>query len=452
MSSERPNFYLADLPPEAHLTPAMVSEACRNLKTNREKFLLERSTSSLIQMLSNLAEDWLSPDFPYRKMALSEASGLPSATLARGLDAFFWQLTAENLENLIVQELGHRERLDRMVATPQETHARAMATAHGPELLVQITAGNIPAPTLMSLVLGILVRSAQFFKCATGTSLIPRLFAHSLYDRQPKLGACIEIAEWPGGSVALEEALFAAADCVTATGSDETLSAIQKQLPAGVRFIPYGHRVSFGYIAAEALTRNNTPQIVERATDDVIAWNQLGCLSPHLFYVENGGSVAPEKFAELLASELEKREQTEPRGALPVEEAAQISAKRGSYQVRAAHSKDTQFWSSTESTTWTVVFEADPQFQLSCLNRFVYVKPINDLAEALQNAASIKGKVSTVGIAAPFQKAQELATQLSRWGVTRICPVGQMQNPPLIWRHDGRLSLADLVTWTDWEM
>jgi hypothetical protein len=27
-----------------------------------------------------------------------------------------------------------------------------------------------------------------------------------------------------------------------------------------------------------------------------------------------------------------------------------------------------------------------------------------------------------------------------------------MQNPPMGWRHDGRPTLGDLVTWTDWEL
>ena len=53
--------------------------------------------------------------------------------------------------------------------------------------------------------------------------------------------------------------------------------------------------------------------------------------------------------------------------------------------------------------------------------------------------------------AAPGGRLEHLATELARWGVTRICPIGQMQNPPLTWRHDGRPSLADLVSWTDWE-
>jgi hypothetical protein len=97
------------------------------------------------------------------------------------------------------------------------------------------------------------------------------------------------------------------------------------------------------------------------------------------------------------------------------------------------------------------VYEADALFQLSCLNRFVYVKGVADLKSALESADSVRGKVSTVGLATLEEKAKEMAAQLARWGATRVCPLGQMQNPPLAWRHDGRPALGDLVVWTDWE-
>src|SRR5262245_10764711 len=213
MSEALPDFFLADLPPEAALTGDIVAEACRNLRANRDRFLAGRRTASLIHLLAGLGEDWLSPDFPFRRRALESTAaltGFPSATLARGLDAFFEQLNREQLENLVTQELGHPLRLDQM------TGSRVLAMAHGPGLLVHFTAGNVPAPAFMSIVLGVLVRSAQFVKCATGTSFLVRLFAHSIYHRDPKLGACLEIAEWPGGQSALEEPVFEAADCVTA--------------------------------------------------------------------------------------------------------------------------------------------------------------------------------------------------------------------------------------------
>jgi hypothetical protein len=450
-----PNYFLADLPPEATLSPAMISEACQTLKRNRETFLANRSTQSLVNFLSDLAENWLEPEFSFRKFALENAKviGFSRATLQKGLDNFFKQFTRENFNALLVQEFGDAKRLDTICSTTTEEKFSRAAIANAPEFQVHICAGNLPNPTLTSIIFGLLTRSAQFVKCASGSAFLPRLFAHSIYDADPKLGACLEIAEWRGGNHLLEEALFIEADCVTATGNDETLDKIRKHLPLKTKFIGYGHRVSFGFVAHEVLYGSRAKKIVAAAADGVIAWNQLGCLSPHVIYIQVGGEISPEHFAQLLAEELERREQIEPRGELPAEHAAAIASRRGIYEVRAAHSPETtQHFFSKDSTAWTVVFEADARFQISCLNRFIYVKGVSDLKTALENADLVRGKVSTVGIAVPEEKTNEIATQLARWGATRICPLAQMQNPPLTWRHDGRPALGDLITWTDFEL
>jgi hypothetical protein len=449
-----PNYFLVDLPPEATLSPVMLTEACQTLKRNRERYLAGRSTEQIVNVLSDVAQNWLKPDNTFRQLALElgpAETGFSIATLKRGLDDFFRQIARDHLHALLTQELGASRRLDVMTATEVEQKSSRAAMVIGPEFLVHIAAGNIPNPTFMGIVLGLLTRSAQFVKCASGSAFLPRLFAHSLYEADSKLGACLELAQWRGGNTELENVLFAEADCVTATGSDETLEAIRSQLPARARFLGYGHRVSFGFVAREVLSHASGSRVASRVTDDVVAWNQLGCLSPHVIYVQPGGEVSPERFAELLADELERREQTEPRGELPAPHAATIASRRGIYEVRAAHSPETLMWHSKESTAWTVIFEADPRFQTSCLNRFIYVKPVKDLTELLQNAEVVRGKVSTVGLAALEPQTEELALQLARWGVTRVCPLGQMQNPPLTWRHDGRPALGDLVTWTDLE-
>lgn len=490
-----PNYFLADLPQEATLSPTMVTEACRTLKRNRERYLANRSTQSIVAVLCNVAKDWLSADSEFRKLALAQgpkATGFSRETLASGLDTFFKELTKENFETLIEQDLGNQKRLDEFVATHLDQQSNRAALATGPELIAHITAGNLPCPALMSIILGMLARSAQFVKCATGSSLLPRLFAHSIHQADSKLAACLEIAEWRGQTNAnsdtrapnskssstalrpeekrpvpvrvidadLTNALFEEADCVTATGSDEPLTAIRRGLPARTRFLGYGHQVSFGYVSNGMLSGFNSNKVAAQAAEDVIAWNQLGCLSPHVIYVEHGGGVSVEQFAELLAKELDLREKSQPRGELPVELAAAIASRRSFYQTRAAyfHTKTmpdypaTRLWQSENSTAWTVIYEADPRFQTSCLNRFIYVKGVTELTEMLQNADSVRGKVSTIGLAAPQDKVQGLAMELARWGVTRVCPLGQMQRPPLTWRHDGRPALGDLVRWTDYEM
>jgi hypothetical protein len=285
----------------------ILTEACQTLKRNRHRFLVERQTRELIELLAHVAVRWMEPDDPFRQRALEAgpaATGFSVVTLQQGLDAFFQSITTEALRTLVTQELGHLERLDRFVESEPEHTSRRRALASGPELLVHITAGNLPVPALMSIVLGVLTRSAQFVKCASGQSLLPRLFAHSIYAVDPKLGSCLEIVEWPGGSIPLEEILFAHAQCLTATGSDETLAQLQARLPRAVRFLGYGHRVSFGYLTRDVLGYAEARQLAAAAARDIAAWDQAGCLSPHLYYVETGGAIGPAEFAELLAAEL----------------------------------------------------------------------------------------------------------------------------------------------------
>jgi hypothetical protein len=449
------NYFLADLPSDATFSPTMIAEACQTLKHNRTQFLNPKSTLDLIETLADVADHWRDPHNPLRQLALQDgpaATGFSAPTLARGLDQFFGQLTADHLRQLVLQDLGHLNRLDRFVATEPEHQTRRLARATSPELLVHVTAGNLPVPALMSIVLGLLIRSAQFVKCATGTSFLPRLLAHSIHDRDPKIAACLEIAEWPGGQTPLETVLFEQADCVTATGRDETLDILRRRLPARTRFVGYGHRVSFGYLSREMLSPSEARQLARAAACDVSAWDQSGCLSPHLFYVETGGTTGPRDFAALLATALAEREPLEPRGPLPPADAAEISTRRAVYELRAAQSPETQLWQSPESTAWTVIYEEDPRFQTSCLNRFVYVKPARNLAEALQQSAAFSGRISTVGLAACGDQLHQLTGALAHWGVARICPLGRMQEPALPWRHDGRPALNELVTYTDWEL
>jgi len=450
-----PNFFLADLPAEAILSPAMIAEACHNLKQHREKYLAVRTTDEIVKILCEVGADWLLPENKFRRLALQHgpaATGFSAAVLACGLDDFFGRFTPENFAALLAAELSGATSVTDF---PPRLPADAVAGGHywrGPEFLVHIAAGNLPCPALMSLTLGLLTRSAQFMKCASGAALLPRLFAHSLYAADHKLGSCLEIAEWRGGNRALETVLFQAADCVTATGSDETLAAIRKELPATVRFLGYGRRVSFGLITREVLREETVAEIISRAADDVIAWDQNGCLSPHVFYVEERGPVESDQFAARLAAELSRREAAAPRGTIAVAAAAEIASRRAIYETIATHRADAKIWFSPHSTAWTVVFEHEVRFQFSCLHRFIYVKPVPDWAAVLRGVDEIHGQVSTVGIAAAPERMAELARQFARWGAPRICPLGRMQRPPLTWRHDGRPALGDLLTWTDFEL
>ncbi|HUJ70887.1 MAG TPA: acyl-CoA reductase, partial [Verrucomicrobiae bacterium] len=98
---------------------------------------------------------------------------------------------------------------------------------------------------------------------------------------------------------------------------------------------------------------------------------------------------------------------------------------------------------------WLVIFEEEPMFSASCLNRVAFVKPTDGYKRVLASIQRISCHVSTVGVAPMNERAMAFAVELARMGVPRVCPIGQMQRPPLSHHHDGRPNLAELVSWTD---
>lgn len=449
-----PDYFLADLPQDAPLTPSIITEACHTLRRNRQQFMASRTTAQSIELIVKVAEAWLDPENHFRNLALEQGPAktcFGRATIERGIDSFFREVTAVNLEALLVQDLGSIDKLDVFSTSVSGLAGGKFSIATAPELLGHITAGNLPCSAFMSILLGVLLRSAQFVKCATGGSFFPLLLAHSIYAIDSKAASCIEVATWHGGNHPLERALIDQVDCLTATGSDEVISRIRLRVPAGTKFVAHGHKLSFAYISNQVGMGADWGRAVANVALDVTAWNQLGCLSPQVIYVQNGGAMDAEVFARELAAELERVEQTDPRGTLTTEGAAVIASRRSLYALRAANTENTRIWSSKGSTAWTVVYEADPRFQASCLNRFIYVKRSSGIEEVLREADAARKYVSTVGVAVGVNELKSVATALARWGVSRVCPIGKMQSPPFTWRHDGQLPLGELVTWTDCE-
>jgi hypothetical protein len=467
-------LFLADLGPELQLTAETLRQASFAVRRNRNEWLQRQRTRAVIEMIAHTADQWLEPENGFRLLALRDGpreTGWSPATLARGLDSFFRSITVESLEALVAQDLGDARRLDDFGAGSAEHRTGRTSLAVGPELLVHLTAGNLPNPALFSMILGLITRSAQIVKCPRDASLLPRLFAHSLAATESKLGACLELVSWSHderNARELEDLLFSEAACVTATGSDTMLAEVRPRIPSRTRFIGYGHRISFGLIAKESLSPYSRKRLVRAMADDITAWNQLGCLSPHAYYVEEEASGSAEALAEELAAELERREATEPRGTIGVAESALIQSRRGIFELRAAAMASlternlnrslffdppatVRLWASTESTAWTVVLNHDARFQPSCLHRFIELKPVRNWGEVLRFAEPFRQQLSTVAVAAPDDRLPEMARQLAHWGVSRICPIGRMQEPPAAWRHDGRPALGDLVTWTDLE-
>jgi hypothetical protein len=106
-----------------------------------------------------------------------------------------------------------------------------------------------------------------------------------------------------------------------------------------------------------------------------------------------------------------------------------------------------RLFASEGGTAWTVIYQDDPAFVPSCLNRVVRVKAVTDLADVAGLVRPFSRHLQSVGTAVSRQRRERLAEALAPLGVCRICPIGEMPNPPLAWHHDGGQNLLPLLRW-----
>ncbi|MSR64219.1 MAG: hypothetical protein EXS18_00370 [Verrucomicrobiae bacterium] len=399
------------------ITPDQIHPLCHELVERRKHLLLPRRTDEIVRVLGELSERWLYPNYAWRRRAVEgmpRVTGFSPQMIEQIIDLLFGELTREKLTALVESELGDWK--------DNQT---------GPPLLAQVFSGNIPNPAVVSIVCGLLVRSPSFCKASSRDPLFPSLYLASLHEIDPDLASCVQLQRWKGGDREVEQALFREANIILAYGDDSSLRAIKSLLPAGKRFLGFGHKIGFAVVDGEA-----NPAA---AACDVSLYDQQGCLSPHLIYVAHD----PRAFAERLAAEMENFNARIPRGKLSMEESVAIARVRAAYEFRAANDLRVGFWGSKGGDAWTVIYEDEPMFATSPLNRVVFVKPLRNLENSV---AHVQQHIHNVGLACPPDRWLEWELRLKKLGAARVCPLGQMQKPLLSCAVGIRPKLRDLIS------
>lgn len=428
------------------LTPALVREQAAALLAARERHLARRPLGEIVAAVDRVAARLLDPADELRvtaERALPAITGYSPAMVCRVLDRMAADWRAAPLRELLRAEFGDPRVLDGLVANPRG----GQVAAFGPRLSTHVFSGNVPGVAVTSLVRALLVKSASLGKTAVGEPLLPALFARGLAEVDAGLGECVAVTYWAGGEEEMERAALEHADAAIVYGGADAVAAIRARTPAAARFLGYGPRLSFGVVARERLTEEHAADVACSAALDASTFDQQGCVSPHVFYVEEGGEIAPREWAALLAREMEAVERELPRGALSPSESSAIRQLRG----HAEFAPGMELFASREGTAWTVVFDPDPAFEASCLNRVVRVKPVPALDRIPPLLEKFADVLQTAGVTASPERTAALAAELGRLGASRIVPLGRMAWPPPRWHHDGHPPLRDLVRWVDVE-
>ena len=275
--------------------------------------------------------------------------------------------------------------------------------AYGPDLAFHVFAGNVPGVAVTSLIRALLVKAPSLGKLASGEPVLPVLFARAVSEVDPEVGRALAVTYWPGGSDDAEWRVLEAADTVIVYGGDETVASYRDRTTDRTRLVVHGPRFSVGLIAREALADAIGP-VAEAVARAVAVFDQHGCVSPHVVWVEQG-AVSALDFAEALADALERVERTLPRGRIAPGEASAIQQERAAAEMKgyASDTADTRVLTGA-GTGWTVIYDDEPAFRPSCLNRLVRVHPLGEIEEAIDLLAPAGRYLQSVACAGAVER------------------------------------------------
>ena len=431
------------------LTREQMTALAHRVKRASQLHLKTMLVSDIVRVLDCATANLLDVTNTYRQALerlLPLATGYDAEMVRLNLTSYLQTFRGLSLQRFLAEDFPNPKVLDEF----QPRVTGGWMKAFGPELLVHVWAGNVPALSMWSFVSSLLVKAGSIGKISSAEPVFASLFARLLAEIEPRWADCFAVVWWPNESD-LAPTTFALADVVLAYGGNPALQAMQAHVPVTTRFLPHGHKMSFGMIAAEALSVQKGPHVVMQAALDVARFDQQGCYSPHMFYVQKSGQISPYEFAQQLSHALSSLHHKMPRRALSLEEATQINTWRETHALKALQDS-THKQLGNLSTQSIVVFSERPlPLSPSPLNRCIVVVAVDTLTEVAALIAPQRDYLQTVGLAAAPETLLKLGECLGQAGVTRICALGAMTSPAAGWHHDGRFSLLDLVRLVDIE-
>lgn len=436
------------------LTPDQMQALVARVRDASARYLKTLSVSEIISIIDRAIARLLDHDDSYRRQAdalLPVVSGYDAEMVRLGLTGLLKTFRAPQLHRFVAEDFPNPKVLDGFQPAPKGGAVRAV----GPHVLLHSWAGNVPALALWSFVCGLLVKAGNIGKLPSAEPLFAGWFARLLVEVHPPLADCFAVVWWRGAGDQSTDVLYAQADTVIAYGGNDALQAIARRLPVTTRFLAHGHKLGFGVISAAALDTLRAPVLARRAAWDVMRYDQQGCYSPHVFYVQRGGPIAPRVFAEYLASELANLQRRYPRRALDLAESSAIAKWRQAIEWKATAAGQTQSTDvlmGDEEAAWSVAYTDDRHaLAPTALQRSIVVVGVDALDDVIREVQGCRVFLQTAGIAATPEELYRLAEQLGAVGVTRISAIGSMSVPEAGWHHDGRFNLLDLVRMTEIE-
>jgi phenylacetate-coenzyme A ligase PaaK-like adenylate-forming protein/acyl-CoA reductase-like NAD-dependent aldehyde dehydrogenase len=311
-------------------------------------------------------------------------------------------------------------------------------------LVIHVMPSNVFAVAALGMVEGLLAGNMNVVKLSARDSAFGAGFAEALcqLDKSGLLKDYIAYVHVSSKDTVRLQGLFNAADGISAWGGEAAIAALRQRAPQGVRFIEWGHKISFGYTTAEILTDPQArDKALEGAARDICRLDQQACSSPQTWFVE-GDEQEVLSFARELAEKL-KIISLEIPGQLPDgAEQAEITAVMSVARAEQALSL-TNTIEDDRNGRWRVIADKRTGLRPSPLYRTIWVKPLprESIVTVLR---PMRAWLQSCGLACDVTALADVSRRLFAAGVTRIARPGEMVDSYTGAPHDGSYALQQL--------
>jgi phenylacetate-coenzyme A ligase PaaK-like adenylate-forming protein len=437
-------YLFGKIAPLASLQPSEVSELLKSAAAHAS-LMAEVPNEKILTVLGRVSQIWKNAQHPLRIRAQKELPALVRFSpemVAAGLDVVAALCDPENIARRLEGEFGPLPPSPEWVDRPR-LHHQVRVLPRGPVL--HLAAGNVFVGVVDSLVSGIITRNANILKMSQADPFFPGLFLESLQAADPEglIWPHQAVVLWKGGDRAIEAPLLRQCGTVMFWGGREALLSVRSHIGAHTRLIENGPRYSFAVTDRETLRGGMTEDMVRGLALDICRWDQQACSSPHVLYAIGADREDLLALLPRLESELNRLALELPLGPIDFDEKVELRRVRELAHMDQA--KDLAILHCPATFTWTMIYEEDPVFKISCLNRTLFLKRVPDVAGLLAAIAPLTEYLQTVGVAVAHDFENELTEVLLRAGARRLTEWGGMSEGRDGAPHEGVFLLTRLV-------
>ena len=305
-------------------------------------------------------------------------------------------------------------------------------------VLAHITPGNSPGLSFLAIIEGLLAGNVNILKLSSRDSdftieALRELFKHDRSQSIQKKIAVLRISSKERDKLAR---VMSVASGVSAWGGEEAIAGLRDLTLPTTRFIPWGHKISFGMVSKEALTDTNK---LKDLAEDCVFMEQQACSSPQSILVEVDNFDELVKFAENFSRFVAEASDKVPFPELSIQEQAEITNTVEVIRLESVNQEKKVIQAPDKS--WRLLVENTPGLGLSPLFRTVWIKPFSR-KNMVQELLPLRGYLQTCGLVATRNEIGELATKLTKAGILRITPPGEMLGSYDGEPHDGVYALS----------